>query len=159
METLEIKKENALKAYDGANEKGKKMLENLFGRKTFLKKVTDRIKTFEDALAEVGASDEVRVLLAYTGSDPVFLAAVNFTKATIICQALNEGWVPNWDNSSEYKYYPWFKMAVSSGFRYDGCVGDFTYSAVGSRLVFKSSELAVYAGTQFTEIYKSFMTL
>src|SRR5436190_14402519 len=34
----------------------------------------------------------------------------------LLAKSLNEGWTPNWSNSSEYKYFPWFEMNGSSGF-------------------------------------------
>lgn len=49
METLQISKENALKAYSEASEKTKKVLSNLFGEKVFIKNFRD-IKTLQDAL-------------------------------------------------------------------------------------------------------------
>ncbi|WP_271730210.1 hypothetical protein, partial [Aquimarina algiphila] len=73
-------------------------------------------------------------------------------------KSLNEGWLPDWDNGEYDKYYPWFKMS-SSGFRYDGYGLRVSGSAVGSRLCFKSSELARYAGEQFTDVYRKFMII
>lgn len=158
METLQITKDSALKAHTEANDKGKKLLENLFGTKVFQRKVTDRIKRFEDVLNEANISDNVRTLLSYNGTDPIMLAAVNFTKAVLICEVLNEGWKPNWDDYSEYKYYPWFDMRSSGGgFSYYVYACDYAYATVGARLVFKSSELAKYAGTQFIDVYRGFM--
>ena len=77
----------------------------------------------------------------------------------LLSKSLNEGWEPDWDNSNETKYVPWFEMGGSSGFRFDGC-GDWdSHSDVGSRLCFKSRKLAEYAGKQFTELYKKFMII
>jgi hypothetical protein len=45
------------------------------------------------------------------------------------------------------------------GFSYVDCVRWLTSSDVGSRLCFKSSELAEYAGKTFESIYKDFLTL
>ena len=76
--------------------------------------------------------------------------------AELLCKSLNEDWTPDWDNSNEYKYYPWFKMG-SSGFRFGDCDGWDAVSGVGSRLCFKSRKLAEYAGEQFEDVYKQFM--
>lgn len=158
-ETLEINKAAALKVYQNTSPEIRTMLESLFGKETFNQKITDRVKTFSDALAVVGASNNLQMLLDYNGIDEVFIAAKAWAKATIICKALNEGWVPDWNNSSEYKYYPWFKMNTGSGLSYGDYAYDLSSSRVGSRLVFKSSELAKYAGEQFLDIYKEFMTI
>lgn len=123
-------------------------------------KITDRVKTFEDAINLLGdkVSPNVSVLLAYNGVDNAMIAARAAAELSIIAEALNEGWKPDWDNSNQYKYWPWFDMRSSgSGFSFYvyGC--DFSGSRAGSRLCFKSRELAEYAAKQFTDIYKQFM--
>lgn len=78
----------------------------------------------------------------------------------LLAQSLNQGWTPDWDNSSQYKYFPWFYMeGGSSGFRFYGCDYWGTSSGVGSRLCFKSRELAEHAGKHFTQVYKQFMII
>jgi hypothetical protein len=160
METLQIEKANAVKAYNSATKLQKQLLENIFGTETFKAKktgkITDRVKTFEDALAELGKSYDEFVTACGGLSDD----EVAYKKLKIIRLALNEGWKPNWNDSSEYKYYPWFDMRTEGGFdfsysSYDSWTSDAT---AGSRLCFKSSDLAKYAGTQFLDIYKDFMT-
>jgi len=122
------------------------------------KDVTERIKSIEDAIRELGESDEdvitLRTLLDVI--DPCG-HLVNYQSAIVIAKALNEGWKPNWNNSDEYKYVIWFEMG-SSGFRFYVCDFWVTSSDVGSRLCFKSSKLANYAGAQFTHFFKEFMT-
>lgn len=148
MTIIEVNKENALKAYKEADENGKVLLKNLFGKEILPDKITDRIKTFDDVIAEFqmngfevsGAIDEVA-----------------YRKLKLIAKALNEGWTPDWDDENEYKYYPYFKMG-SSGVGFSGSYCDtwFAYAFVGSRLCFKNRELAEYAGKQFEDIYKDF---
>jgi hypothetical protein len=80
----------------------------------------------------------------------------------IIAKAINGDWVPDWTDSSQWKYYPWFEMGSSSGvgFSYHDYVAWRTYSTVGSRLCFKSSDLAKHAGQLFEqEIYKPLFTI
>jgi hypothetical protein len=157
-ETLEIKKEAAIKAHENAKPRGKKLLENLLGKKTFLKNVTERIKTFEDVLSELQDSDpdviEYRKLQQANVADYI----IANQEAILISKVINESWTPNWDNSNEYKYFPWFKMG-SSGFRSDDYGLWPSCSSVGSRLCFKTSELARYAGEQFTDVYEKFMLI
>lgn len=76
----------------------------------------------------------------------------------IIAQALNGTWKPDWSDSSQYKWYPWFYMN-GPGFRFDHARYDFTTSLVGSRLCFKSEAIATYAGKQFLELYKAYFEL
>lgn len=151
-ETLELQKQKALDAYETGSKKEKTFLEKLYGKKVFLKDVTERIKTVADILEDNNITQEQL--------DKIFANAPEHFKhqfiAELLCKSLNEGWIPNWEDSSESKYYPWFKMG-SSGFRFYGCVSWDAHSFVGSRLCFKSRKLAEYAGKQFEDVYKQFM--
>lgn len=121
------------------------------------KSVIERIKTIDDVLQALSDKDAdvviYRKLLTVLDIDSY---VVNNQLAVLITKALNEGWVPDWSNPNEYKYFPWFEMG-SSGFRFfdhgDWC------SSVGSRLCFKSSELAQYAGRTFQNVYEKFMLI
>lgn len=114
--------------------------------------ITDRIKTFEDACKETGIYPTELSISGTGTTDDDIKAVAAFHKLTIIAKALNEGWKPNWSDSSEYKYYPWFNL--ENGFVFYDYVYYYRYSSVGSRLCFKSSELATYAGKQFIDLYK-----
>jgi hypothetical protein len=154
METLQITKQNAIKAFNEGCSDVKAVLSNLFGKETFVPaNVMDRIKTAEDAFAIKGISFGDIV----NNSDTQDEIAYKILK--VIVEVLNEGWVPDWKNSSQYKYYPWFDMSSGSGLSYD--VYDYQYSDsdVGSRLCFKSRELAEYAGKQFIKLYTDFFII
>ena len=148
MKTLQIDEKNARKLYPSASAEFKATLEDTFGKEFFSQKITDRVKTFDDACEVLGINR-----LTFSDSDTP--DEIAYKKIKIIVKALNEGWAPNWDNSSEYKYYPWFDM-TKNGF--SGVFSDrwFACTTVGSRLCFKNAELAKYAGTQFNSIYKDF---
>lgn len=117
------------------------------------KNIMDRIKTVDDVLMDNDLTEEEL--------DEMFDGIPEHLKyqyiVELLCRSLNQGWTPDWSNSSEYKYFPWFEMAGSSGFRFGGLDGWTSGSYVGSRLCLKTSELAVYAGKQFIEVYKRFM--
>lgn len=110
---------------------------------------------------------------------------IAYLKLRIICAALNEGWEPTFANE-EYRWYPWFVVYTKEELdrmseeklrrvvgrsngnanAYGGLVyaGAYVASSVsdsygGSRLAFKSEELADYAGKQFIEIYADFVGL
>jgi len=116
-------------------------------------KITDRVKTFEDACQIAGVSNNLRLLLDYNGQDKDMIAAQAHAKVGIIATALNEGWYPDFSDKSQYKYYPWMQYTPGVGFSYLGYGDDDAHSSVGSRLCFKSEELAKYAATQFKDIY------
>jgi len=78
----------------------------------------------------------------------------------LLAKTLNQGWTPNWDKASEYKYFPWFDLrGGSSGFRFYVCDHWGSASGVGSRLCYKSRELAEHAGKYFVETYRDFMVI
>ena len=158
MENLQIKKENALKAYQEGCNDVKNVLSNLFGKEIFIpKNITDRVKTFEEACSLLGKDPNDFLPDGVPAEDSNSIVA--YCKLIIIARALNEGWVPDWKNSNQYKYYPWFDMSSGSGLSYYGYAGQYSLSTVGSRLCFKSRELAEYAGTQFIDLYKEFFII
>ncbi|ASK29690.1 hypothetical protein CEY12_06035 [Chryseobacterium sp. T16E-39] len=121
------------------------------------KDIKERIKSFSEVLniLEIDEDDFDEE------NEDLSADEVAYRQIKLIVKALNEGWIPDWTNSKQYKYFPWFNMGSSSGsgFSYGGYGGWNARSAVGSRLCFKSRELAEYAGKQFTEIYKQYMTI
>lgn len=149
--TIPADKDKALKIYKKADATGKALLVELLGD-TFFRPITERVKSFEDACELLGADPDV-VLVS---SDIATADEIAYIKLKIIAQALNEGWKPNWSNSNESKYFPWFDM--SDGFSFFGAGYYSGPSDVGSRLCFKSRDLAEYAGKQFLHLYKSFFT-
>lgn len=106
-----------------------------------------------------------------------------YLKLRIITAALNEGWEPQF-TEDEYRYYPWFALftqkeidkmsdddksrvvgrANSSSNAFGGLAFAGAYYASshsggrnGSRLAFRTRELADYAGRQFIELYADFV--
>lgn len=150
---LTVNKKSALKAWNEADNKGKKLLENLYGKGTFENQnVMDRIKTFEDARDETGRPGVPDFSMLPKDMRKHFEALY---KIIVISEALNEGWKPNWDDSNEYKYYPYFIMSPSSfAFNDASCDDSYANAGSGSRLRFKTRELAEYAGKLFIDIWK-----
>jgi hypothetical protein len=123
-------------------------------------KITEKVKSFEDACQILGIESNIpQVEMLPENHQKAIIAHY---KLVIIAQALNEGWKPNWDDDDEYKYYPWFDMEGSSsgsGFSCDGFVDWGSLSDVGSRLCFKSRELARYIGETFVDLYREYFVL
>lgn len=150
-----LTKESVLKAYKEGTPEIKNLLKTLCPDYIQPENVMERIKTFEDALRELGEQDEnVKILLAYNGINRDMIAAQAHMKLTLIARVLNEGWIPDWTNNNEYKYYPWFDMSSGSGLSFLDYGTQGSHSACGSRLCFKTRGLAKYAGEQFNSIYK-----
>jgi hypothetical protein len=120
------------------------------------RKTTDYrdIKTVEDAYAFLGI-DYQEWLEKHKDLEPNVIA---YMQLTYIVKALNGGEWMNYDDTNEYKYYPYFAASGSgSGF---SCVGYYyvcSNSGVGSRLTLKTSERAIYAGKQFLPIYNQYI--
>jgi hypothetical protein len=148
MTTLSISDNDALKEYPSASPVIKTILETSFGKAFFSQKITDRVKSFEDACNVLGISTNI---IGGTADE------IAYRKLKIIIQALNEGWTPNWNDTDEPKYYPWFYQNAP-GFRLNSVVCRYITSIVGSRLCFRSRELAEYAVAQFPDLYKTFFT-
>lgn len=117
-----------------------------------------RIKTFEDACAELGESHQyVRAYrewmrISYAECEDI----TAYMKLRVITVALNEGWEPHYVKG-EQRWYPWYNnrrgglVCTSANF-----AGSISYSSYGMRLAFKTKELAEYAGKQFLDIYADY---
>ena len=74
--------------------------------------VTERIKTFEDAVEELGESNPLVSLYRSFESDlpekdESDKDVLAFIKLRIVVAALNEGWVPTFEKD-EYRWFPWY---------------------------------------------------
>lgn len=149
------------------------------------KDVTERIKTFHDAYCELG--NEHSFVIAYEqyvntagGTEADVIA---YLKLRIIAAALNEGWEPQFAEN-EWRYFPYFVFYTQAeidemdeekkrrvvfrsssnanafgGVAYADTYYDssYTLASIGSRLAFKTRELAKYAGEQFIDIWAGYI--
>ena len=122
--------------------------------------IIEKVKSFEDACKVLDIAPSVPEVKGIPEKYQKPLIA-NY-QLMVIAEALNEGWTPDWSNGEWDKWYPWFDMEDSSSAgRFS--FGDSAYllsgSGVGSRICFKSEELADYAGTQFLELYRELFVI
>ena len=82
---------------------------------------------------------------------------INAYKLMIIYKAINDGWVPDWNDSDQYKYYPYFRV-WSSGFGFSYSDYSYAYAStfVGSRLCTDTSGKAMYIAEQFKAEYQEY---
>jgi hypothetical protein len=162
MKTVEISLENARTAYKQASGDIKEALVNLIGRKVLFEDITEVVKSYEDAC-------EIE------GIFPLNIDAFSFLpeqdreyhfydhQMTVINRVLNEGWEPDYSNSKQYKYYPYFvwdeNRAGGPGFSYFAYYFGRSASRVGARRVYKNEKLAIYSGKQFLEIHNKIHSL
>lgn len=147
------------------------------------KSITERIKTFDDAVKELGFDNElVKKYFNIVGSDTPLFSKNVYLKLRIIITALNEGWEPQF-TKNENRYFPWFRSLTKE--QYDNLTNSekkhcvlfcnntysnysFTYFRVYSdashlftvgtlRLALKTRELAEYAGKQFVDLWFDYL--
>ena len=145
--------------------------------------ITDKIKTFDDACKAIGLAgpEALPELLQekYAAIVPSHIKAQ--LKLEIITLALNEGWqhIPD---GKHYAYWPWFGLYTAGeiadmgkrgaeeraminatdvsevfaglGYACSHYAWSYSYAYFGSRLAYKSRELARYSGKQFIELWK-----
>lgn len=154
MKTLQISEQKARELYKSGSQELKTILEESCGKDFFSQKITDRIKTYEDACEELGINpiNEVKLMeLGLTKHD------IAYQKLTTIIKALNEGWEPDVCNSNACRWYPWFRpngSPSSFAFYYSLCEYSGADAGGGSRLCLKSEELSNYCGKQFLALWK-----
>lgn len=115
---MEIDIKNIKAAYETATESERTLLYTLFPDLNLgeaekdERPVTERIKTFEDALRELG--NDHPMVLAYQNTnlrDPEVAEdnrdIITYLKLRIITAALNEGWEPQF-TQDEWRWFPWF---------------------------------------------------
>lgn len=120
-------------------------------------KITDKVKTFEDACKVLGLDPkQLPVVDLLPEKDRKSIIA--YYKLTVIIRALNDGWEPNWNDWNEYKYFNWFYLD-SAGFSYAStyAAATNTSTSIGSRLCFKNDTLARYARVQFRDLYFEYL--
>lgn len=149
MATLQIENNTARKLYPSASPELKQVLIDTFGKAFFEGKITDRIASFEDCLAETGRPEVPEFNEVPEDLRDYFKATY---KCLVICEALNEGKRFNLFDENARRHYPYFTNNGSPArFRLDFTLGDRSLSGAGSgsRLSLKDSKLAQFAGEKF----------
>lgn len=117
--------------------------------------ITERLKTDENILTELGEKDEEVVeyrLLVKAGAKE---RTVYQQLAVCLTKALNEGKEGNWNDSNDYKYFIWFYLD-NNNFR--SSVVSYNPSTTSpATLSFRKRSHAEYAAKQYLHIYKKFM--
>lgn len=187
METINVNKESLLDAYRNSGSEARDVLMKLFPEMDFRSSlpVIERIKTWDDVVRELGY-DPVERLLDHTERGDGFNFEpdeIAYIKLKAIAQVLNEGWTPQF-TINEYRWFPWFvlytkeeidkmneeqrsRVVLRSSDNADAYGGvayanahydsSYAYTYYGSRLAFKTKELAAYAGKQFIDIWADFV--
>lgn len=165
-ENLQDRYDNVEEAQDTVKklteDEGNGSIFDYFYKEEDYEEITDRVKTYEDACKVLGVEpiNEQNAKAQGFRSDEIARR-----KLETIAAALNEGWKPDWNNTDQYKYYPYFyiqenaKGKGSAGLSYASTnhAAALTSAYIGSRLCFYALRLARYAGNQFTDLYEQIL--
>lgn len=176
---FKISADDALKAYKNADNYGKKILEDLFGKEFYKIDIKERVKCLEGAITALGMENQAvkdyYAIARKTSAKDI----VAFAKLRVIAEALNEGWIPNSDILMG-NYYTSFVLYTKEEYekledkKKMECLvicrsdKENIYAEVDSKLAvsyvdsdnkisFKSRELARYCGWQFFDIWKDYL--
>lgn len=159
----------------------KELALSAYTEKELMLPITERIKTFADAIKELGEGH----YLVKEYEDVLKLPCVlkdtlAYFILRIICAALNEGWEPKF-TKDECRYTPYFiknsknddrKPMLFGGIAYCGADESLvfvhsyyspssplasTLVSLGSRLCLKSKELTEYCGRQFIHFWEDYL--
>jgi len=150
---MEINKQTAKRIYPEQPQWFKDQLVEEFGEETFREESFEKIKTFELAC------EATKVDPASVFNDKDLPDEIAYKKLKVITRAVNQGWVPDWNNTNQCKWWPWFNL--SSGFGFSGSYFGFghTLTDIGSRLCFESEEKSDFVANQFIDLYKDLLTI
>lgn len=156
---IEIEEAIILKGYNQANPEQKVLLEKYFKINT-PKDLTKILKTWEDVLNyanEKGYTFSLPYLKSTKVKEEISLNAL--CKIHLLAKVFNEGWIADFKDSNQYKYYPWFEKKCS-GWVFDGSnsrsVGS---SGWGALSYFKNKDIVNYIcnNKEFVNIYNEYL--
>ena len=184
---IDFTPEQLLAFYRSTSNDGRKAIKEALGEKfSGTIPVTERVKTYDDAVNELG-EDHPFVVAANSAvwryPEDYNQDIVAYLKLRVVVAALNDGWNPEF-TEDERRWFPWYRLYTKEeidnlseedkeqvllwggsadygsrcGLASANSNDAWSYSSavIGSRLSLKSKELADYAGKQFIELFASF---
>jgi len=157
---MNINRKTAKKLYHESPGWFKEQLEAEFGVDYFKLNSYKSIKTFEDACEELEINPE-EIFNEKDTPDEIAYKKLKIIVRAINTNAKGETWVPDWNNTDQRKWWPWFVLSSGSGFGFSFSFYDYaiTLTSVGARLCFETKEQSDYAANQFIDIYEQFLTI
>lgn len=152
---MKIEKEKAIKLYPDAPQWLKDELEDEFGNEFWIIKSYKKIKTLEDALIANGSTlaEFDKKVKGWPHDTMCYEARKEIAKA------IRGDWEPDWADTSDRKWFPYFVLSSGCGFSYSDYFYDYSHTFVGSRLCFPTEEQSDYFGKNFTEYHEGFLTI
>lgn len=147
---LKLSLENAQEAYKNGNAEIKKFLEDSYPEH-FKKDIKLRVTSYEAACEILGIKPKTlaQFEVLFDKDD----ARRQFARHKIVTgiKAINEGWVADFENENQYKYYNW-QYNKKSGFSFC-CLYGYYFVDVGSDLYIESREKAEVIQKVFKDDY------
>lgn len=143
---LMMEEDTAKRQYQTADPELKQILIESFGEEFFKEKITDRVKSFNDAVSILKIDSRMQIS-GINVDQKINLIVFAYIKAIIIARALNEGWEANFRNNVELKYYISYD-ALSGTFGVAAC----SYNVPINTIYFKNNKLARYFIETFPEL-------
>ncbi len=184
---IDFTQEQLLAFYRSTSNDGRKAIKEALGEKfSGTIPVTERVKTYDDAVKELG-EDHPFVVAANSAvwryPEDYNQDIVAYLKLRVVVAALNDGWNPEF-TEDERRWFPWYRLYTKEEIDnlseedkeqvllWGGCAAygsrcglacansryawSGSHAIFGSRLALKSKELADYAGKQFIELFAPF---
>lgn len=149
---MELNITTARRLYKDSPEWFQNILIEEFGEKNLKQKDFEMIRSFEDACKLLKIKPESVFYSADTSDE------IAYKKLKVIISAINNNWIPDWNDGDQEKWWPWFNLSSGFGFSHSGYFFGNARTHVGSRLCFESKEKSDYAAQQFIDLYKDFLT-
>lgn len=118
------------------------------------KVTSDEAAKHFDSLAQLIRNANPRHIKALIALNKLFTIAEKWNK--------EDGFVPDFSNKGQWKYFPWFKYeGESAGFvyAYAGYTASAASAIIGSRLCFKSESRAEAFGKKYVDLYNEVFLL
>ena len=148
-------------------EKEAQRLADKYGKKAFVLESTSlitpdeinvKVDSFEAALEFLGRENNACMCGI---PDKHAKAMVAMYKLITIAEAWNkaDNFIPDYDNTNQYKWFPWFQKRGTAGFvfAYTATTASYANATIGSRLCFSTSERAEQFGKQFIDLWNEFL--
>lgn len=151
---IEISQSDITDAFKAANKAQMTVLSKYFEKQ---KSIIDKVKDIDDIFRILGTTyGEVVPWKKPKNKKQKSQNALSLIQC--ITEVYNEGVELDWDDSTQYKYYPYFeKKAHGGGWVVVSCACYCAVARLCSGCYYKSSEVALDAANKFLHIYRDYL--
>lgn len=117
----------------------------------------------QDVIKALSLTQDELAIANYSGMSNLLIGARAAIRRELVADVFNtrldgSKWEPNWKDTNERKWYPWFDMDSDKhtsgvGFSHSGYDGWTAHSFCGSRFAFEKEELSDLSAELYPELY------